>query len=98
MKLRRYWTILGQSVPHVAAFMIYIWQASKRSPDERSDIRDWHQKLPHPHIAALMRATCSPHRVARMSVATSGTGFPNVPDPHIAALMRATHAGYGKLP
>src|SRR5882724_4915536 len=32
------------------------------SSDERSDIRDWLPNLPHPHVAALMRATCSPHR------------------------------------
>jgi hypothetical protein len=33
---------------------------SKRSPDERSDIRDLYYMFPlNPHIAAFLRATCS---------------------------------------
>ena len=40
---------------------------SKRSSDERSDIRDWLPNVPHPHVAALMRATCLLHQETRHS-------------------------------
>src|SRR5882757_1084360 len=48
-------------------------QSGGRSPDERSDIRDWLPNVPHPHVAALMRATCSLIvAIARKAVAVVG--------------------------
>src|SRR5713101_10093036 len=60
---------------------------------ERSEIRDWLPNVPHPHVAALMRATCSPHRNSKRSPDERSDirdWLPNVPHPHVAALMRAT--------
>src|SRR5713226_8885071 len=60
---------------------------------ERSEIRDWLPNVPHPHVAALMRATCSPHRNSKRSPDERSEirdWLPNVPHPHVAALMRAT--------
>jgi hypothetical protein len=47
-------------IPHLAEMLRDLPSttiASKRSPDERSDIRDFSFAL-IPHIAPLMRATC----------------------------------------
>src|SRR5712691_6530598 len=60
---------------------------------ERSEIRDWLPNVPHPHVAALMRATCSPHRNSKRSPDERSDirdWLPNLPHPHVAALMRAT--------
>src|SRR6266700_1922825 len=40
-----------------AGYLLLARLIATASPDERSDIRDWLPNLPHPHVAALMRAT-----------------------------------------
>jgi len=67
--------------------------ATAASPDGAKRNPDWLPNVPHPHVAALMRATCSPHRHSkrsRMERSEIRDWLPNVPHPHVAALMRAT--------
>src|SRR6266704_2352733 len=49
--------------------ILRLWRTSRNivARMERSEIRDWLPNVPHPHVAALMRATCSPHRNSKRS-------------------------------